>query len=506
MTLPRKIRSKLAWVLGWTGAIWMVAIFAAKAQAMWAPMPAPVPVERLAKNLERFVKAHPDLPHGYFALGRVYSLAFCLKTDALKVQTAGDGEKPRLVRFHERISLTGKDAAEGDVEETPAKSILVSELEDKDLRQYLVKSVENFRKAADRAPDKQVIPLGKGWVLEQGAAFAAKEGLAPPEAKVTEKLSDEERAGYEALTAKLGAEDFETRQGASDKLAKEINKAWPVLVEHRKSKDAEIGNRVHELLAAPWREEALNAYRKAFELALKHKPKDEEDQKAEEEEDLDKIPEDYLEPSMFWSSVAPEAGQGIVRLLELRTRTEKEQKEWAETRKKLEKMPSGPRAITPLILPLEGDAKLDELLAPDRRAVFDLDGDGKKEDWSWITPRAGLLVWDPEATGRVESGIQLFGNATWWIFWKNGYQALSMLDDDGDGWLSGEELKGLAVWQDVNGNGVSDPGEVQPLGFWKIARLRVEPAGRIRGMPFHPRGLQRTDGSYATTYDWISKR
>lgn len=53
------------------------------------------------------------------------------------------------------------------------------------------------------------------------------------------------------------------------------------------------------------------------------------------------------------------------------------------------------------------------------------------------TPRFGLvqplLVRDPQHKSKIESGRQLFGNVTWWMFWRNGYQALAALDDTMDG-------------------------------------------------------------------------
>ncbi|MEE2775232.1 MAG: hypothetical protein VYE73_00470 [Acidobacteriota bacterium] len=43
-----------------------------------------------------------------------------------------------------------------------------------------------------------------------------------------------------------------------------------------------------------------------------------------------------------------------------------------------------------------------------------------------------MVVWDPEQDGRVESGLEFFGSVAFWLFFDNGYQALSTLDDDAD--------------------------------------------------------------------------
>jgi hypothetical protein len=106
---------------------------------------------------------------------------------------------------------------------------------------------------------------------------------------------------------------------------------------------------------------------------------------------------------------------------------------------------------------------------------FDLDGTGRPQTYPWLRPDAAFLVWDPQHTGRITSGRQLFGNVTWWMFWNDGYQAMAALDDNHDGWLTGCELAGLALWFDVNQNGVSDPGEVIPIDKTDIEGIAVLP-------------------------------
>jgi hypothetical protein len=63
-------------------------------------------------------------------------------------------------------------------------------------------------------------------------------------------------------------------------------------------------------------------------------------------------------------------------------------------------------------------------------------------------------VYDPERTGCAESALQMFGNVTFWIFGRMDMNRSGSLDDNGDGVLSGPELRGLAIWDDVNCNGV----------------------------------------------------
>jgi hypothetical protein len=162
----------------------------------------------------------------------------------------------------------------------------------------------------------------------------------------------------------------------------------------------------------------------------------------------------------------------------------------------------GRQIISPIIFPLHGSAPLEALLAPERIVSFDLAGNGVPAKWPWVNSDAGFLVWDPENRQRIESGRQLFGSVTWWMFWRDGYAALAALDDNGNGWLEGDELAGIAIWRDVNGDGVCDSGEVIPLRDAGILRIAVRAVGRTRGMPFNPEGIQMSDGTFRPTYDW----
>ncbi len=136
---------------------------------------------------------------------------------------------------------------------------------------------------------------------------------------------------------------------------------------------------------------------------------------------------------------------------------------------------------------------------------FDLAGDNLGKKWPWVGPDTGILVWDPRRTGKIVSGRQLFGSVTWWIFWKDGYQALASLDNDADGFLSGRELAGLAIWRDANGNGISEGGEVQPLQAWNIRALATRATQRVLNAPANFTGCLLFDGTSRPTYDWTPK-
>ncbi|HKA20876.1 MAG TPA: hypothetical protein VKN18_21525, partial [Blastocatellia bacterium] len=119
---------------------------------------------------------------------------------------------------------------------------------------------------------------------------------------------------------------------------------------------------------------------------------------------------------------------------------------------------------------------------------------------------AGWLVHDPRHTGRITSALQMFGGVTFWMFWNNGYEALRSLDDNADGVLTGEELKGLAIWRDMNRNGISESGEVRTLACWGITALSCQYASDSATknlIAWSARGVTFKDGTLRPTYDIV---
>jgi hypothetical protein len=177
--------------------------------------------------------------------------------------------------------------------------------------------------------------------------------------------------------------------------------------------------------------------------------------------------------------------------------------EITELKARAAKLESLPVPITPVLVDLTGRGDVSALVDRGARVAFDLEGRGAGGTWQWVTPSAAWLVWDPYASGRITSGTQLFGAVTFLMFWQTGYDALATLDDDGDGWLRGAELRGLAWWRDADGDGHSDRGEVTPVtaaGVVSIATrgTRSNAAGVIAEMRT---GVTMADGRSLPTFD-----
>lgn len=167
-----------------------------------------------------------------------------------------------------------------------------------------------------------------------------------------------------------------------------------------------------------------------------------------------------------------------------------------------------PYPVTPIAVPLADGLTISDLEAPNARVTFDVDGSGLGREWSWITSKAAWLVSDLKFDGKIDSGRQLVGNFTFWMFWTNGYAALAALDDDRDGILTGKELAGLALWRDTNGDGVADPGEVKPLSAYGIVAISCKWQTlntNADNVAFSPNGVVFQDGKTRPSFDLVLK-
>jgi hypothetical protein len=400
-----------------------------------------VPVERLLRNVSAYVKTHPKDAEGHFLLGRLHASAFLfdLKKELPVAATEKSGDR---YIYADKNSETQRPLL---LHRGPSlmrrEQNGVSEV---DTREFAA-SVREYQLAIALGSDE---PTGIGW-----------------------------KAPSNRLLSYLG-------------LAWMIEQGTPY--RYQLGVPPAVDGKANTMEG--WTEQALAAYRRCYALSGNQESGD---------------PDGRLAPRF-------ECGDAIVRILKKKIPAEQpgiwtwlvgkdpyraERRELA----RLEKAMSGPRgiAISPIVFSLAGPASLSSLLAPELDVKFNLDGSGLASRWPWVKPDTGILVWDPQHTGAITSGTQLFGSVTWWLFWSNGYQPLAALDDDGDGWLSDRELNGIAVWRDKNQNGVADPGEVNPATAWGIRRIAVRPYGAMAGSLYHPFGIQFQDGSSVATYDWV---
>jgi hypothetical protein len=234
------------------------------------------------------------------------------------------------------------------------------------------------------------------------------------------------------------------------------------------------------------KETAIDLYRRVIEFAWKKE-------------------KDLKTAGLGWHSVTAEAAGYLIPLLD----STKDADEIKGLNDRVQQMKQVRRPVTPLVIPLRAGLAVGDLIDLKASVPFDADGSGVRHNWTWVTRDAGWLVHDHRRTGKVDSALQLFGNVTFWMFWENGYRALSALDRDGDGWLTGAELEGLAVWVDANGDGVVDPGELKTLSELGITALccRADAAPAPAHTAAHaPVGARFRDGATRPTFDVLLYR
>ncbi len=124
---------------------------------------------------------------------------------------------------------------------------------------------------------------------------------------------------------------------------------------------------------------------------------------------------------------------------------------------------------------------------------FDITGDGNVDYTEWTTPNTGdALLVKPE-NGKVETALQLFGTAGGY---DDGYEKLSLVcDTDKNGWVEGKELEGLALWMDINSDGVCQTEELKNLSDYGITAISTDHSNYVSS-------YKTEDGKMHISWDW----
>lgn len=140
--------------------------------------------------------------------------------------------------------------------------------------------------------------------------------------------------------------------------------------------------------------------------------------------------------------------------------------------------PPPPRRRDPLVLDLNGNGIETVGINTAAPILFDGNGDGVKTATGWVSANDGMLVWDRNGNGAIDSGRELFSDATVksdGTVATDGFNALADLDANHDGVVNAQDadFANLRVWRDLNQNGVSDAGEIFTLDTYQIAGINV---------------------------------
>ena len=97
----------------------------------------------------------------------------------------------------------------------------------------------------------------------------------------------------------------------------------------------------------------------------------------------------------------------------------------------------------PLIFDLDGDGKI-SLTDLDNGTNFDIDNDGFAQKISWVSGQDGILVLDRNNNGKIDNGLELFGENTVTSEGTNakgGIDALSDLDSNSNGIIDANDAQ-----------------------------------------------------------------
>ena len=145
------------------------------------------------------------------------------------------------------------------------------------------------------------------------------------------------------------------------------------------------------------------------------------------------------------------------------------------------------RYVDPLILDLDGDGL--EITPLSNGVLFDADGDTIKTGTAWAAADDGILVWDRNNNGIIDSGQELFGDETILANGQkaaHGFAALSELDTgsvvDGvrvgasDGVFDSKDSQyaNLRIWRDLNQDGISQADELKTLADSGVQGIELD--------------------------------
>lgn len=462
-----------------------------------------VPIPRVVQNLEEKAKREPTNETVIATLARVHSMAYGYKISRICIDDAsGAPFKPWARPFPLGMEVGLERSAR-----QKRKSIATA---------HLNRAIECYQRAVALVPTNAITHLGLGWCLEQkGEKLRALESYRRALALAWEE--------EKPATLSFSEDSFRRLGGLAEMLTKHSDAISLFVVN-----SFDDGLRAALANYAPGdddtklRKRLADAFNKLAQGPLIYTPGlfpsdsryrfarrwlESNSAWGEELVQLNK----WLLQRAFWGYLQWSGGSLFFRAMTVEIvdyilpllDAEKDAAEIERLEKYKTLLEGGGLTVTPLIVSLSGAPTLGELVDPDSSVVFDLDGTGVARKRGWITPKAGWLVYDANDSGKITSGRQMFGSVTFWLFWRNGYEALASLDDNQDGWIDGAELEHLKIWRDENSNGVSEPGEVLPVAEWGITAISVRHETGPDGVPTSPAGLKMRDGSTRPTWDVI---
>jgi hypothetical protein len=131
--------------------------------------------------------------------------------------------------------------------------------------------------------------------------------------------------------------------------------------------------------------------------------------------------------------------------------------------------------VPPVVLDLNRDGKISY-----SDTAVSLNDSSMSQTTAWVGQQDGTLVWDKYHDGRVHDSSQ-YAFAQYLAGAKTDLEGLKAFDTNGNGQLDrGDSIwKEMRIWQDLNGDGVSDMGEVKTLAEWGIDSIGLTSDGVV---------------------------
>jgi hypothetical protein len=128
----------------------------------------------------------------------------------------------------------------------------------------------------------------------------------------------------------------------------------------------------------------------------------------------------------------------------------------------------------------------------DRQFSIDLNADGTAESAHFVAAGSGFLVFDRNADGRINDGREMFGPSS-----GDGFEELSRLDDDGNGWIdeSDQSYARLRVWT-KSAAGADQLLTLAETGVGAISLGRIATPFDLKDADNASRGEIRSSGIY----------
>ncbi len=126
----------------------------------------------------------------------------------------------------------------------------------------------------------------------------------------------------------------------------------------------------------------------------------------------------------------------------------------------------------PLVLDLNGDG-IHLIPQSVGSPLYDVHNTGFGVHTGWVQHDDGLLVYDKNGNGQIDSGREMFGGPD-----AFGFDSLATYDLNADGVIDASDaIYGqLQVWQDINGDAAVDAGELRSLADLGIASISLTTA------------------------------